>query len=114
MVIKKIAAGGRHSAAITKCGKLLTWGWGEEGQLGHGTEKNSFLPRPCRIPRVKGKIGQPVTVSLGQCHTFVMINNPSYEHEQPKQVTVAKVESPIKVILISILILLILITIPIG
>jgi len=98
MVIKKIAAGGRHSAAITKCSKLLTWGWGEEGQLGHGTEKNSFLPRPCRIPRVKGKIGQPVAVSLGQCHTFVMINNPSYEHEQPKQVPVAaKVESPIKV-----------------
>ena len=100
MVIKKIAAGGRHSAAITKCGKLLTWGWGEEGQLGHGTEKNSFLPRPCRLPRIKGKIGQPVSVSLGQCHTFVIVNNESYEHHQPPtQLPTKKEESPIKQII---------------
>jgi len=95
MIIKKIDAGGRHSAAITKCGKLLTWGWGEEGQLGHGTEKNSFLPRPCRLPRIKGKLGQPASVSLGQCHTFVILNNESYEHQQ-HTVQVTKEESPVK------------------
>lgn len=43
--VSKIAAGGRHSAAVSTCGKLMSWGWGEEGQLGHGTEKNGHLPR---------------------------------------------------------------------
>lgn len=28
--ISKIAAGGRHSAAVSTCGKLMSWGWGEE------------------------------------------------------------------------------------
>ncbi len=32
--VLKVAAGGRHSAAVSACGKLLTWGWGEEGQVG--------------------------------------------------------------------------------
>lgn len=28
--VSKIAAGGRHSAAVSTCGKLMSWGWGEE------------------------------------------------------------------------------------
>ena len=53
MELRKLAAGGRHSAGITACGKVLSWGWGEEGQLGHGTERNANLPRPCRVPKVQ-------------------------------------------------------------
>jgi alpha-tubulin suppressor-like RCC1 family protein len=30
--IIKVAAGGRHSAGISACGKVVTWGWGEEGK----------------------------------------------------------------------------------
>jgi len=78
MLLHCVAAGGRHSAGITRCGKLLTWGWGEEGQLGLGNEKNNFLPRPCRLPRVKGKMGTPSLVSLGMCHTVVLLQNDSY------------------------------------
>jgi len=29
-----IAAGGWHSAAVTECGDLYTWGWNQSGQLG--------------------------------------------------------------------------------
>jgi alpha-tubulin suppressor-like RCC1 family protein len=78
MEISTIAAGGRHSAAITTCEKLLTWGWNEEGQLGHGSENNSFLPRPCRIPRINGQLGVPTSVSLGMSHTMVILSNPNF------------------------------------
>lgn len=79
MIIVKISAGGRHSGAITDCGKLLTWGWGEEGQLGVGSERNSYLPRPCRVPRVKGHLGIPRCLSLGLTHTVLVAHNPDFQ-----------------------------------
>eukprot|EP01035_Chromulina_nebulosa_P017202 gene17201-22722_t len=78
-----VSAGGRHSAAISGCRKLLTWGWGEEGQLGHSTEKSCYLPRPVRIPRYKDIIGYPTKVSLGMSHTIVIIENPNYIEKIP-------------------------------
>jgi hypothetical protein len=86
MVIKKLAAGGRHSAGITRDGKLLTWGWGEEGQLGHNNEKNSYLPRPCKLPRLSGQLGTPVNVALGMCHTLIIYQNNTYQAPQPVQI----------------------------
>jgi hypothetical protein len=68
------------SAAISACEKLLLWGWGEEGQLGNGTEKDSWLPRPVRLPDVQGQKCTPVTVSLGMCHTIVAVRNKNYVH----------------------------------
>lgn len=78
MQLRQIGAGGRHSAGITGCGRVLAWGWGEEGQLGHGSEKNSFLPRPCRVPKVRGKAAVPIALSLGMCHTVIAVSNPQY------------------------------------
>jgi hypothetical protein len=66
------------SAAISACEKLLLWGWGEEGQLGNGTEKDSWLPRPVRLPDVQGQKCIPITVSLGMCHTVVAVRNKHY------------------------------------
>ena len=31
-----VAAGGMHTAAVTAGGRLYTWGYGEDGELGHG------------------------------------------------------------------------------
>ena len=56
------------------------WGWGEEGQLGNGSEKDSWLPRPVRLPEVAGQKCIPVTVSLGTCHTLVAVRNKNYVH----------------------------------
>jgi hypothetical protein len=40
-----IAVGAYHSAAVVDDGRLLTWGHGKYGQLGHGTQDNEFSPR---------------------------------------------------------------------
>ncbi|XP_078056111.1 RCC1 domain-containing protein 1 isoform X3 [Mustelus asterias] len=43
--VSKVSCGSRHTAAITRGGKLFTWGWGAYGQLGHGQTDSSDLPR---------------------------------------------------------------------
>lgn len=85
MEVKQIAAGGRHSAAITRCGKLLSWGWGEEGQLGGGNEKNATYPRPVRIPKLRNEAakGHPVAVAVGMSHTVVVLMNEAYSIPPP-------------------------------
>jgi hypothetical protein len=70
--------------AISRCGKLLSWGWGEEGQLGHGTEKNAYLPRPVRVPRIEGEIGVPVCVAAGMSHSLCVVRNETFVYSPPK------------------------------
>uniref|UniRef100_UPI00398F75FA RCC1 domain-containing protein 1 isoform X2 n=1 Tax=Pristiophorus japonicus TaxID=55135 RepID=UPI00398F75FA len=43
--VSKVSCGSRHTAAITRGGKLFTWGWGNYGQLGHGQTDSSDLAR---------------------------------------------------------------------
>ena len=69
------------SAAISACDKLLLWGWGEEGQLGNGSEKDSWLPRPVRLPDIQQSKCVPMTVSLGMCHTVVAVRNKNYSYQ---------------------------------
>lgn len=96
--IKRLAAGGRHSAAITVCGRLLSWGWNEEGQLGHGTEKNACLPRPCRIPKIQGRPCFPVSVACGMSHTCMLVHNTGYTTPVSSPIR-EKPPSPVKPIL---------------
>ncbi|KAL9677789.1 hypothetical protein QQ045_015625 [Rhodiola kirilowii] len=42
--IKEIACGGKHSAAITDAGALLTFGWGLYGQCGQGSTDDELSP----------------------------------------------------------------------
>ena len=42
--IKAIAAGGYHSMALKKDGKVYAWGEGQDGQLGHGQYASSEAP----------------------------------------------------------------------
>ncbi|KAH9318592.1 hypothetical protein KI387_020361, partial [Taxus chinensis] len=40
--IKTIALGSEHSLALTEDGKVLSWGQGENGRLGHGYQSSMF------------------------------------------------------------------------
>ncbi|XP_057437198.1 RCC1 domain-containing protein RUG3, mitochondrial isoform X2 [Lotus japonicus] len=42
--IIQIASGGYHSLALTDNGKVLSWGHGGQGQLGHGSIQNQKIP----------------------------------------------------------------------
>lgn len=42
-----IAAGSSHSAAVIDCGTVVTWGRGEDGQLGHGDSAELTEPKAC-------------------------------------------------------------------
>lgn len=43
--ISQLACGGAHVIALTSGGKVLTWGRGASGQLGHGDMVNSLCPK---------------------------------------------------------------------
>lgn len=42
--IKDISCGIRHSVCLTECGKIFTFGYGEYGLLGNGSNKDSLIP----------------------------------------------------------------------
>ncbi|KAJ0006063.1 hypothetical protein Pint_36726 [Pistacia integerrima] len=42
--IIQIASGGYHSLALTDEGKVLSWGYGGHGQLGHSSTENQKVP----------------------------------------------------------------------
>ncbi|XP_015894882.2 ultraviolet-B receptor UVR8 isoform X1 [Ziziphus jujuba] len=44
--ISMLACGGAHVIALTSVGKVLTWGRGTSGQLGHGDTVNNPHPKP--------------------------------------------------------------------
>lgn len=50
--IRDIACGSSHSAAITNCGELYTWGLGEYGRLGHGDNCTQLKPK--RVEALSG------------------------------------------------------------
>ena len=42
--IVQIACGGLHTSALTDSGRVITWGRGKDGRLGHGDESDHLLP----------------------------------------------------------------------
>lgn len=42
--IKDISCGIRHSVCLTECGKIYTFGYGEYGLLGNGSNRDSLIP----------------------------------------------------------------------
>eukprot|EP01018_Ginkgo_biloba_P003818 Gb_12880 [translate_table: standard] len=50
--IKQIAAGAEHSSVVLENGAVMTWGWGEHGQLGLGSTSDEQCPQtvPIDVP----------------------------------------------------------------
>ena len=51
--VKMVACGRLHSVALTNAGAVYSWGYGDDGVLGHGNNESERLPRlllPCCYP----------------------------------------------------------------
>jgi alpha-tubulin suppressor-like RCC1 family protein len=51
VTVVTVAAGGKHSLALTSTGRVLAWGNNSEGELGDGTNSSSAVPVPVHLPR---------------------------------------------------------------
>jgi len=70
-----IAAGGTHSAAVTKQGEMYTWGNGKYGQLGHGDTESLFKPRLVRELARSGEDEHIISVACGAQHTLALTSS---------------------------------------
>jgi alpha-tubulin suppressor-like RCC1 family protein len=50
-----VAAGDRHTVALSEAGHVFTWGCGECGQLGHGDRESQRAPRQVEAGRFGGE-----------------------------------------------------------
>jgi len=66
--IRKIACGERHSLALAADGALYSWGFGGDGQLGHGNYQVQTLP--ALITALRGE--HIIDVSCGNKHTAAL------------------------------------------
>ncbi len=62
-----ITAGGQHSCALTTAGAVLCWGYNFFGNLGNGSNANSYVPVP-----VSNLAGGVVAISAGSDHTCAL------------------------------------------
>ena len=68
VVIYRVACGSAHSTAVSDTGQLYTWGWGVNGQLGHGDD--ATYTSPTMVKRLETVyISQ---VSCGLAHTVAV------------------------------------------
>ena len=65
--VESVSCGPNHSAAVSRCRKIFTWGWGERGRLGHGDEE--MRPSPARVEAISS---EAFGVACGASHTLVL------------------------------------------
>jgi len=70
--VAAISAGGQHSLALTRDGRVLAWGGNWNGQLGNGRSgagTHSAVPRPVSAPDGKGALTGIVSIAAGALHS---------------------------------------------
>ncbi|MDO9628657.1 MAG: InlB B-repeat-containing protein, partial [Acholeplasmataceae bacterium] len=74
-MIVQVSLGGAHSAALTSSGRLFTWGYNGEGQLGDNTTTNGSVPTEItdRFNLVSGD--KIIQVSLGVNHSSALTSS---------------------------------------
>lgn len=65
--IRSISCGPFHSAAVSECGSIYTWGDGFGGKLGHGNEEALFSPK-----RIEN-LSEVQQVACGWWHTAAVV-----------------------------------------
>ena len=68
-----MAAGGGHSLVLTDRGDVFSFGYGREGQLGHGDRADQLEPK--RIEALRGV--RVVAIAAGERHSMVLTDNRS-------------------------------------
>lgn len=62
-----MCCGDNYSGVVTDKGEVYTWGFGNEGQLGHGDKSDQFLPR-----KIKSAPDKIKAISCGGAHTALL------------------------------------------
>ncbi|WP_027660832.1 RCC1 domain-containing protein [Salinispora fenicalii] len=70
--ITTVAAGDRHSLAVTSAGTVLAWGNNAFGQLGDGTTANKSTPIAVDLPT-----GSTITAAAGTRHSLAIVPSTS-------------------------------------
>lgn len=65
--VAAVAAGGRHTCALTLAGGLSCWGYNQHGQLGDGTTTNSSIPIA-----VSGATSEVAAIATGSHHACAL------------------------------------------
>lgn len=52
--VAAISCGGNHNFALTSAGDVYSWGYGDMLALGHGEEKDEFLPKKINFAKAQG------------------------------------------------------------
>ena len=88
-VVTSLSAGFAHTAAVSAVGMLFTWGFGEEGQLGHGVESNEFEPRQVSFDATEGNL-RCLSVACGHTHTAAVVSKLSSVQNDDRRMEGAK------------------------
>ncbi|KAK4769686.1 hypothetical protein SAY87_030218 [Trapa incisa] len=91
--IVAVAAANKHTAVVSECGEVFTWGCNREGQLGYGTSNSGSNYIPRLVEYLKGKIF--VKVATAKYHTVVLgaegeVYTWGHRLVTPKRVVVAR------------------------
>ncbi|KAK9119442.1 hypothetical protein Scep_017535 [Stephania cephalantha] len=70
--VVNIAAGAEHSALVTENGEVMTWGWGEHGQLGLGNTEDQRNPQVVEFGNKVDKYHNHYRVFCGSGFTFAV------------------------------------------
>lgn len=68
--ILSVAAANKHTAVVSECGEIYTWGCNREGQLGYGTSNSGSNYTPRLVEYLKSKVF--VKVAAAKYHTIVL------------------------------------------
>ncbi|XP_058195302.1 ultraviolet-B receptor UVR8 isoform X1 [Rhododendron vialii] len=70
--VLQIAAGAEHSALVTENALVMTWGWGEHGQLGLGSTVDQTSPQVVKLEHKPPTIHGRTEVFCGSGFTFAV------------------------------------------